>query len=278
MRINRVIDTVRDDLGASHTLAELADRAHSSPHNFHRRFSEVTGETPAQFVRRSRLERAAYLMMASPDRTLTDICLDVGFRDQSDFSRSFRQLYGVAPSRWSQREDEKGAPSGPGPDVRIISQTPMRLATVRVKGIFGLDDLTAGYQSLLDWTEAQGQDLGHSTLVGMSFDNYRTTPRDQVHYSFGVSVPAHIEVSGGVHIRELPGFSAAAVRVDGPLPDIAAAWDTLYDKWFPARPWAPAPLPGLKIFRRRPDELGWQTFDLDCAVAFRLQSGVQPDG
>lgn len=269
-RINRVVEAVRDDLAGSHTLAELAERAHSSDHHFHRRFREVTGETPRQFVRRCRLERAAYLMMAAPERRLTDICVDVGFRDPSDFSRSFRQLYGVAPSRWDRRSPMISAPQTEVPPVRIITRPAMRLAVVRIRGVFGIDDLSPGYATLLDWLDDRGIDPDRSTLVGMSYDNYRTTPRERIHYSFGFAVPDDVAGSGPVHVRHLPAFTAAAVSVDGGLPTIGAAWDHLYDDWFPAAPWAPSAAPAMKLFRTRPDQLGWQTFDLDCAVAFRL--------
>jgi AraC family transcriptional regulator len=51
-----------------------------------------------QFVKRLRLERALYLMSHAPNRSLTDVALDCGFSSSSDFSRSFKQCYGAAPS------------------------------------------------------------------------------------------------------------------------------------------------------------------------------------
>ncbi len=269
-RANQIVDIVRDDPAAPHTLDTLASAANSAPHNFHRRFQEAIGETPVQFVRRSRVERAAYLMMATPDRTLTDIAHSTGFSDSSDFSRSFKRHYGSAPSAWSRNvERSVSSIAQASSDVRVISRAPMRLATVSVPGIFGLDDLRPGYESLCEWMAEVGVDLARSTLVGASFDNYRTTPRDRIRYTFGFVVPDGVEPSGPVVMRELPSFTAAAVSIDGPLSSIAVAWDHLYDDWFPARPWEPASMPALKLFRRRPDETGWDHFELDCAVAFR---------
>ena len=265
-RINRVLDTVRDDLASPSMLADLSERAHSSAHHFHRRFTDLTGETPTQYVRRSRVERAAYLMMAAPERSLTEIGHDVGFNDQSDFSRVFRELYGVAPSKWDRRPGSLAGRGADAPPVRIITRPPMRLAVIRMRGIFGIDDLSGGYRELTDWMSHKGIDLDRSALVGMSSDNYRTTPPHRVHYAFGFTVPDEIEASGTVHIRELPAFSAAAVSIDGGLRSMGEAWDELYDVWFPGRPWIPSSLPAMKLFRRRPDQLGWDHFDLDCAV------------
>jgi DNA gyrase inhibitor GyrI len=40
----------------------------------------------------------------------------------------------------------------------------------------------------------------------------------------------------------------------------------LFCYWLPRSRYQPANLPGMEIYRRRPDELGWETFDLDCAI------------
>ena len=98
-RVHRVMDHVRDRPADAHSLDELAAVAHSSPFHFHRIFSAVTGETVGSFVRRARLERAAYLMKAKPSKTLTSIAMETGFASSQEFSRAFRRSYGVAPSR-----------------------------------------------------------------------------------------------------------------------------------------------------------------------------------
>jgi len=143
-RVNSIIDGVRDDPAAPHTLTTLAAAAHSAPHNFHRRFQGLVGETPMQFVRRSRLERAAYLMMANPDQPLTSISVATGFSDSSDFSRSFKRHYGLSPSSWLRADSGARDQKEQSPVVQIISRPAMRLATLSVKGIFGLDDLSVG--------------------------------------------------------------------------------------------------------------------------------------
>ena len=61
-------------------------------------FKSLLGETLNQFVKRLRLERALYLMSHALNRSLTDLALDCGFSSSSDFSRSFKQCYGAAPS------------------------------------------------------------------------------------------------------------------------------------------------------------------------------------
>ena len=81
------------------TLAELADSAGLSPYHFLRTFKHVTGVTPHQWLLRARLREAARRLAAGRD-PVTDIALDVGFEDLSNFMRSFRAEFGMSPRRY----------------------------------------------------------------------------------------------------------------------------------------------------------------------------------
>jgi AraC-like DNA-binding protein len=68
----------------------------------------VLGVTPHQYLVRARLKHAARLL-ADEERAITDIALDVGFADLSNFVRSFRRAAGVSPRefRKAARGDRK---------------------------------------------------------------------------------------------------------------------------------------------------------------------------
>lgn len=94
----------RDAMG----LAEAAGVAGLSPFHFLRVFSKVLGVTPHQYLIRCRLRRAAGLL-AEDERPITDVALDVGFADLSNFVRSFHRAAGVSPRafRRAARGDRK---------------------------------------------------------------------------------------------------------------------------------------------------------------------------
>jgi AraC-like DNA-binding protein len=77
-------------------LERVAGAAELSPFHFLRVFADVLGVTPHQYLVRSRLGRAARLL-AEDARAITDVALDVGFGDVSNFVRSFRRAAGVSP-------------------------------------------------------------------------------------------------------------------------------------------------------------------------------------
>jgi AraC family transcriptional regulator len=89
-------------------LQALAARAGLSPFHYLRLFAAVLGVTPHQFVVRSRLRHAARLL-ADEERSITDVALDVGFADLSNFVRSFGRAAGVSPRGFRQlaRGDRK---------------------------------------------------------------------------------------------------------------------------------------------------------------------------
>jgi AraC-like DNA-binding protein len=83
-------------------LQQLARDACWSPFHYLRRFSAVIGTTPHQYLVRCRIGRAAQLLVAS-ERAVTEIALDVGFGDLSNFVRSFRRATGMSPRAWRVR-------------------------------------------------------------------------------------------------------------------------------------------------------------------------------
>ncbi len=111
-RVNRAIDYIVHNLDQPLRLEHVAGVACFSPFHFHRVFRSLVGETLNQFVKRLRLERALFLMAHDSQRPLTEVALSCGFSSSSDFSRNFRQRYGVPPSaldletfRNSKRDD-----------------------------------------------------------------------------------------------------------------------------------------------------------------------------
>ncbi|MEO6690269.1 MAG: AraC family transcriptional regulator [Dokdonella sp.] len=72
-----------------------------SPFHFLRVFTSALGVTPHQYLVRSRLRKAARLL-ADDTRSITDVALDVGFADLSNFVRTFRRAAGVSPRRFRQ--------------------------------------------------------------------------------------------------------------------------------------------------------------------------------
>jgi AraC family transcriptional regulator len=82
-------------------LESTAEEFGLSPFHFLRVFAKVLGVTPHQYLIRSRLRRAARLL-ADDTRSITEIALDVGFADLSNFVRTFHRVAGASPRSFRQ--------------------------------------------------------------------------------------------------------------------------------------------------------------------------------
>ncbi len=83
-------------------VAALARVAHVSEAHFIRTFRATFGETPHRYLQRRRVERAMFLLRAT-DRSVTDVCFDVGFTSLGTFSRTFRDVVGETPTAYRRR-------------------------------------------------------------------------------------------------------------------------------------------------------------------------------
>lgn len=98
-RVTRAVRMIENNLSSRLSLRCLAQEAKLSPFHFLRSFEQVTGLTPYQYVRRTRLRAAATRLKTDQARVL-DIVLDCGFGDVSNFNHAFQQEFGMSPSRF----------------------------------------------------------------------------------------------------------------------------------------------------------------------------------
>ncbi len=105
-RIARVLRCLEAATAERHALGDLARTASLSPYHFLRVFKAVTGVTPHQWILRARLREAAH-RLATTRAPVTEIALEVGFDDLSNFIRTFRAEFGVSPSRYRGRPDAR---------------------------------------------------------------------------------------------------------------------------------------------------------------------------
>ena len=100
-RLLRARDAMDRSFAEPLDVRTVAAVAHVSAAHFSRRFRDVFGETPHRYLQRRRVERSMFLLRET-DRSVTDICFDVGFTSLGTFSRTFREIVGEPPSEYRQ--------------------------------------------------------------------------------------------------------------------------------------------------------------------------------
>lgn len=100
-RLCRGRDLLADEYQSRVLLGQAARQACLSEFHFHRLFRATFGETPHDFLTRLRMQRAR--QMLASDRTVTEVCFEVGYGSLGTFSSKFRAQFGRSPAAY-QRE------------------------------------------------------------------------------------------------------------------------------------------------------------------------------
>ncbi|OGV71821.1 MAG: hypothetical protein A3K19_24325 [Lentisphaerae bacterium RIFOXYB12_FULL_65_16] len=96
-RFQAVMNHMEENLDRRVANSALAEMARMNTNAFIRRFRNVTGETPQNFLRTKRVERACMLLHYSA-QSIEQIAAATGFCDRYHFSRAFRKLRGMGPA------------------------------------------------------------------------------------------------------------------------------------------------------------------------------------
>lgn len=114
--IQRVLDHVAHHLDQDLNLSDMAALAYMSTRNFTRRFREVTGTTPAQWVLQRRLTRARELLEET-DEGIERIALLAGFGSAVTMRQRFVSVLGTSPSSYRRSFRDLRADEPQDPDV-----------------------------------------------------------------------------------------------------------------------------------------------------------------
>lgn len=97
--LQHVVTYVREHIGETIRVGELAAVAECTAAQLERRVRKVFGISPKQYVLRVRVDRAAALL-AETNIPLSEVAATVGFYDQSEFTRRFGRLTNMTPAQF----------------------------------------------------------------------------------------------------------------------------------------------------------------------------------
>jgi AraC-like DNA-binding protein len=99
--VGRVLTLLHGRPGHPWTLDELAREAASSRTAVAKRFGELVGQPPMQYLTQWRMQVAANLLSQSGAKVAA-IGSEVGYDSEAAFSRAFKKATGLAPGAWRQ--------------------------------------------------------------------------------------------------------------------------------------------------------------------------------
>lgn len=295
-----------DEPGAKLKLEEVARAAGLSPFHFHRVFQALMGETLADFIKRLRLERAVVMMShgaasagigrrrGRPGKpSLTRVAMACGFSCSSDFSRCFKQRYGVPPSAfntkaWRQAHGAKlqarvrrkvksphlnrlPAATADNPDgfkVRIRSLPARTVAYIRVRNPYRGDAVGNAIQRLVAWAERKS--LADGQWLGYQWDNPEITRLEDCVYHVAVEAPPErFNARGEIGQFTFPPMIVAQVEIRGGVDLELRALQWLFGAWLPRSGYVPDDHPCFEAFIGRPPMPPTNYFELHAQLPVR---------
>ena len=264
-RINRVLDYIEQDMDKPISLQSLAETACFSPYHFHRIFTAWIGETPIDYVRRIRLEKAAMLLVHKKSVSITEIALQCGFSSSSVFSRTFQNHFHTSPRAYRQKHPGKLEDALNEP-YRKPSQRPVPGLTlsdpVKLEHFPAYAAVFARYQGgynkgigsiwgrLMRWAFAHN--VHGSTAFGIPLDDPEITPAAKCRYlaclAINPEIAKTLKLPGYLSLMEIPGGLYAVSHFEGEEKNITRAYNGLYGDWLPASGFEPADSPALDVY------------------------------
>ncbi|MDC7289349.1 AraC family transcriptional regulator [Blautia schinkii] len=102
LQLKQVLEFIEKNYTSQITLQELSASVSMSPKYFCRFFSEMTHQTPMDYLNRQRIEQACY-QLSTTDDSITEIAYRNGFNDLSYFIRTFKKYKGITPGKYKRR-------------------------------------------------------------------------------------------------------------------------------------------------------------------------------
>lgn len=253
-RISRVIDYIENHTDGKLRLNELADVAMFSKYHFHRIFKSVTGENLNDFIKRLKMIKAYRLLQIDRTITIKELAYSLGYNSVANFSRDFREYYGITPSEIKSSKDHFRR--------MIVKNDSDRLNITfegiqKIPGVFVIyQKITTGYSTelipkLFDdlYKLALERDFIIKQFIGIGYDDPDFTPADKCKYDACIAVDKErIPCDIPYNTKTLKGGLFAVFHFGGYKETISSAWDYIFKEWLLNSDYMPEDRPHLEMY------------------------------
>lgn len=109
-RVQRIVQYIEQHFMQDLHLSDLEEQMHMSRFYLAKLFREVTGVTIFEYLYQRRINQAKVLFLTEPERSVTDICYEVGFKHPAHFSRTFKAKVGLTPEQFRRQAMREASP------------------------------------------------------------------------------------------------------------------------------------------------------------------------
>jgi AraC family transcriptional regulator len=278
--VNQAVDFIIDHLFEKITVDMIADHCCFSRYYFNRLFKSVTNESIYRFIKRLRIETAAFKLIKFPHLSITELAADLGV-SSSNFAVLFKDHFGVSPSRFRSNPQlplkfesqsileriknlQKHRPEKllkqMDRNISFESLPEIKLAYQRFRGSY--KDLPQVWHTFCEEVEKTlpGAPI---EFYGISYDDPLIAGENRCLYDLCARVTPKANVKG-YNYRTLAGGSYLCYHYTGHVKELNQLYNELFGVWMPHRGHVMGP--GLCFERYHAADLPEGHVDMDLCV------------
>jgi AraC family transcriptional regulator len=242
----KVLEYIEQHLDNNPSMEELSAVAHSSKFHFHRQFTYFIGMSPARYMLLMKLKRSAFQLAFRQHLKIIDIAMQAGFENPESFSRAFKRVTALSPSKFRQTPawtywqnkpiknymDNSNMQNTNDHSIKIVDFPLTRLAVMEHRGY--PKHVYNTIQKFIDWRKINGPSPKQSRTFNILYDDPQTTPA--AHYRFDVAASIKGDVAdndASVVQKAIPKGRCAVLRVTGDSEQLADSIAYLFSHWLP---------------------------------------------
>lgn len=261
--INAAIDFIENNISKDLKLDNIAKAAGLSTFHFHRIFKSFMNENLNDFVRRVRVEKAATMLFANCDYSITKIAYLSGFSSSQALAREFRIFFDTTPKKYRESKiryknskngnacninfyyhDDKKRPyfyynltGSINMKVEVKKFPDTTLAYIRHIGPYKgnpalFEEL---FNKLCAWAGSRNLLTKDTNYYCIYHDEPEVTDESKLRMDVCLNVPKDTEVGGNIGKQIIRGGQYAVARCTIKDPkEYEKYWSELYKNWLPS--------------------------------------------
>lgn len=258
--MNKVIDYIEDNLQEEIDYGKLSQLACCSQWYLQRMFMSITDVSLSEYIRRRRLTCAAFDLQNTSD-TILDIAIKYGYQSGDSFSRAFKYLHGITPSKvraggvllksYAPIKFILSIKGVTAMNYRIEEKAQLRVVGVKkwfstenngqLKEIPKMwDNLPADKCKMLQKLSGNGQ------VVGLCAEMYNNG------FDYWIGVITKEDCPMDMEEKVIPKSTWAIFEIVGPIRPLPNAmqdvWGRIYSEWLPNSGYKHAEIPEIELY------------------------------
>ncbi len=194
-KIYSVFNYIESKLEDEIDLSSIAFHSNFSVFHFNRVFANLTGEAPVNYLRRLKLEKAAFDLKVST-KQIIQIALDSGYESHESFTRAFKKRFLMSPKQFRDKyniyklKSEKAAEFIFVDEIKIVQLDSFKILYQRYTGAYS--DCPGPYNDSIIWKEFVNKNQSilpenaKLILAGVCHDDPEITDESKIRFDLAI--------------------------------------------------------------------------------------------